>query len=619
MICTMAGRETESHEPRSAQEDTSWQDRLTALQNIRSLFTMVWETSPLLELGTVVLCLLRSPIPLIRLWIAKLTLDAMVALAAHRAGVAVLIWKLVAFQFALSVAGDLLGRAGSLLENLLGDRLSEHISLQLVIHAAKLDLAHFEDSNFHDRLERARRLSNNRLGLQSAVLDTCQEVLTLSALLGTLLLFSPWVVLLLVLAVTPAFLGERRFSRLMHRLQYTRTPERRLLEYIRQLITNVQSMKEVRIFGLADHLTERYREISSSLLAEEESIGIRRTVIGSVLRLISTCAFYGTYVLVVLRMIAGTITIGSFAFLTGAFARCRGSVESILSSLNSATTQALVLKDLFDFLQLKPNIHTRSTSILAPRPMTRGFQFEKVTFSYPGRNEPVLNKISFCLRPDETIALVGDNGAGKTTLVKLLTRLYDPTEGRILLDGVDLRDYDIQDLQSQIGVIFQDYVRYNMSARENIGFGKLDSIGDDFRIQAAARKSLAKTLIDQFPDGYDQMLGRRFAGGVDLSGGEWQKFALARAYMRDAQVLVLDEPTASLDARAERLLFQRFADLAQGRSAILISHRFSTVRMADRILVLSDGFIEEDGTHEDLMSRGGRYSQLFELQAAGYR
>ncbi len=443
--------------------------------------------------------------------------------------------------------------------------------------------------------------------------------MSLISLSAGLIVFSPWLMVLLVAAVVPAFLGETHFTTLAYSVLYRRTPQRRQLDYLRFLGAGAQSAKEIKIFGLGRHLSEQYHEISESIDLENKAVAIKRATIGSGLNLISTGGYYGAYAVVLMRTLAGGISVGMFTFLTGSFNRSRMYIERILSSFNDISEQALFLKDLFEFFEMKPAITSKPDSIPAPRPIREGFEFQHVDFAYPGSESLVVRNINFRLYAGEKIALIGENGAGKTTLVKLLARLYEPTAGRILLDGIDLRDYNVEDLRREIGVIFQDYMRYDMLARENISFGKIESAADQSRIAGAAYKSLAKNVIDRLPNGYDQMVGRRFEGGVDLSGGEWQKFALARAYMRDAQLLILDEPTATLDARAEYEVFQRFAELTRGRMAVLISHRFSTVRMADRILVLADGAIREQGSHQQLVALGGRYAELFELQAAGYR
>jgi ATP-binding cassette subfamily B protein len=580
---------------------------------------MVWETSPSLVLGSTVLRLLRGLLPLAMLWVSKLILDAVVARIARHSGSLHHIWELVGLELGLAVAGDILGRANNLADSLLGDRFTNRISVRLMRHATALDLASFEDPVFYDKLERARRQTTGRMNLLASLAGVGQSVLSLLSLSAGLLVFSPWLMLLLVAAVIPAFLGETHFTTLAYSVLYRWTPQRRLLDYLRLLGASAQSAKEVKIFGLGPHLTQQYDEISQAIEQENKVLAIKRAVVGSALNLVSTGGYYGAYVVVLAQTVAGAISVGTFTFLTGAFSRSRSYIESILSSFNDISEQAVFLKDLFDFFEMKPSIQSLEGALPAPRPIRAGFEFRNVNFCYPGSDRLVVQNISFRLEPQEKVALIGENGAGKTTLVKLLARLYDPTSGSILLDGVDLREYSVDDLRKEIGVIFQDYMRYDMLVDENIGFGRIESITDRDRITDAARKSLARPVIERLPEGYRQMLGRRFEGGVDLSGGEWQKMALARAYMRDAQVLILDEPTATLDARAEYEVFQRFAELTRGRMAVLISHRFSTVRMADRILVLAGGAIEERGTHDQLVALGGRYAELFELQAAGYR
>jgi ATP-binding cassette subfamily B protein len=557
------------------------------------------------------------------LWVSKLILDAVVSRISPGTGTLGSIWKLVALELGLALASDILGRANTLCDSLLGDRFTNRISLRLMHHADRLDLAFFEDPLFYDKLERARRQTTGRLGLLAALLNTGQDLLSLVSLSAGLIVFSPWLMVLLIAAVLPAFLGETHFTTLAYSILYRRTPERRQLDYLRLLGASAQSAKEVKIFGLGKYLAERYHRLSEEIYDENKRLAIRRAIAGSALNLISTGGYYGAYVVVLVRTLAGAISVGTFTFLTGAFSRSRSYIERILSSFNDISEQAMFLTDLFDFFKMEPAVyslpHGGGAPLPAPRPIRAGFEFQNAGFAYPGSERMVLRNINLRLDPGEKVALIGENGAGKTTLVKLLARLYDPSQGRILLDGIDLREYDVEDLRREIGVIFQDYMRYDMLVRENIGFGKIESLAEQGRIESAARKSLARGVIDRFPKGYDQMVGRRFEGGVDLSGGEWQKFALARAYMRDGQLLILDEPTATLDARAEYEVFQRFADLTRGRMAVLISHRFSTVRMADRILVLADGSVQEQGTHAQLVALGGRYAELFELQAAGYR
>ena len=604
---------------KQAPQDLTWRARFAAMRNVRPLLSMVWETSPPLVLATTILRLFRALLPLAMLWVSKLILDAVVARIMRKSGNLQQVWELVALELGLAILGDVLGRANTLFDSLLGDRFTNRVSVRLMQHATELDLAHFEDPVFYDKLERARRQTTGRLTLLASLLNICQDTLSLISLSGVLFVFAPWLMVLLVAAVIPAFLGETHFTTLAYSALYRWTPQRRQLDYLRFLGAGAQSAKEIKIFGLGRHLSERYHEISEAIDNENKKLGIKRATLGSALNLVSTGGYYGAYVVVLQKALAGGLSIGTFTMLAGAFQRSRTYIEKILSGFNDISEQAMFLTDLFDFFAMEPTIRSVPNAIPAPRPIRDGFEFRNVDFAYPGASRLVVQNINFRLYPKEKIALIGENGAGKTTLVKLLSRLYDPTAGTILLDGVDLREYDVESLRREVGVIFQDYMRYDMIVRDNIGFGRIESLQDQPRLQSAAHKSLASHLIERLPNGYDQMVGRRFEGGVDLSGGEWQKIALARAYMREAQLLILDEPTATLDAKAEYEVFQRFADLTRDRMAVLISHRFSTVRMADRILVLADGAIQEQGTHQQLLALGGRYAELFELQAAGYR
>ena len=587
---------------------------MRAMRNIPPLLRMVWATSPAITTATIGLRLIASAIPVAQLWVAKLIIDQIVHPRPETN-----VWVLLAVEILLAVSSDLLGRATALCDSLLGDRFTNHVSLRLMEHANRLDLVSFEDPVFYDKMERARRQTTARLGMLGVLAGMCQQLVTLLSLSGAVVWFSPWFLVLLIVTVVPAFLGETRFTMLAYSMLYRWTPERRELDYLRMLGASVQSAKEVKIFGLGSHLVERSRLLFERFYAENRRLAVKRAVSGSFLNLLPTAGFYGAYGYIIYRTISGQLTVGDLTFLAGAFSRSRGLIETLFGSLNNIAEQALYIKDLFDFFEVQPEIKSRPGALPAPRPIRSGFEFRNVSFAYPGSTRRVLSGVNFELHAGEKIALIGENGAGKTTLVKLLARLYDPTEGEILLDGVDLRDYGVEDLRKEVGVIFQDYMKYDMLAKDNIGLGRVEELENRARIEASARKSLADTVIEPLPAGYDQMLGRRFDNGVDLSAGQWQKIALARAYMRDAQILILDEPTASLDARAEYEVFLRFADLTAGKMAVLISHRFSTVRMANRILVLEGGRITEQGTHGQLVALGGRYAELFELQAAGYR
>jgi ATP-binding cassette subfamily B protein len=580
---------------------------------------MVWGTSKPLALGSLLLRGISALLPLATLWVSKLIIDLVVRAIRHQPYDHFLVWKLLLLELLLALASDTLGRFISLIDSLLGDLFSNHVSLRLMEHAATLDLVSFEDPVFYDRMERARRQSSARLGLLASLAGMAQQLLTLLSLLSAVIFFYPWLLVLLAAATLPVFWGETRFAMLNYSMLFRYTPERRELDYLRFLGASNESAKEVKIFGLGQHLAERSRRLFDRFYAENRKLAIKRAVHGVLLNLAPTGAYYGAYALIILRALAGTLSVGGLTLMVGAFSRARNIMDSLVSGLVGVSEQALFIKDLFDFLETIPSIMSKPGAILPPRPIRVGFEFQHVSFSYPGQATRVLDNVSFSFYPNERIALVGENGAGKTTLVKLLARLYDPTEGRILLDGVDLRDYDVDELRNEIGVIFQDYMRYDMLVSENIGFGRITEIGDEDRVRRSAEKSLAATVVANLPKAYNQMLGRRFEGGVDLSTGQWQKMALARAYMRDAQILILDEPTASLDARAEFEVYQRFVDLTAGKMAVLISHRFSTVRMADRILVLEHGRIAEQGSHQQLVAQGGKYAELFELQAAGYR
>ncbi|HEY7616146.1 MAG TPA: ABC transporter ATP-binding protein, partial [Terriglobales bacterium] len=393
----------------------------------------------------------------------------------------------------------------------------------------------------------------------------------------------------------------------------------RELDYLRVLGGSREAAKELKLFGLKDFLVGRFTRLSDQIYEENVSLSRRRLIAGSFLSVITTAGYYSAYVFVIWRTVTGAMSVGSLYFLTGAIAQASSNIQQIFSTVSSIADQALFLTDLLAFFEMQPTIRSKPNALPAPRPIVRGFEFREVSFRSPGSSRMVLSGLNLRLRPGERIAMVGENGQGKTTIVKLITRLYDPVEGQILLDGVDLREYSLEDLYKEIGVIFQDFMRYEMTARENIAVGRIEELDNSELLRLAARKGMADHVIARLPMEYDQMLGRRFDGGIDISGGEWQKVALARAYLRDAQVLILDEPTAALDARSEYEVFQRFAELTAGKLALFISHRFSTVRMADRIVVLEDGRITEDGSHTELANLGGRYAEMFEMQAASYR
>ncbi|WP_354001974.1 ABC transporter ATP-binding protein [Stagnihabitans tardus] len=613
--------------PPAPKPPLTFRARWAAMGNLWPFLRLVWQASPGLMLAALSLRLVRAVVPIAALWTAKLIIDEVLALQSlplppadwWASGAAKGLAAYVAAEFGLAILADLAGRLAGLVDTLLSDRLTLRTSVRLMDHAATLDLETFEDAGFQDRLERARRQASGRMTLLGQVLGQLQDLVTVATLAAGLMIFNPWLILLVLLALIPAFLGEAHFNARTYALDFSRTAERRELDYLRQTAASVETAKEVKIFGLSPFLTDRYQALSESFYAANRRIARARALWGGLFTALGTLGYYTAYGWIILATLRGQLTLGDLTFLSGSFLRLRGLLQGILNGFSSMAAQALYLEDLFSFFQITPRV----TSPASPRPLalplTRGFVFDNVGFRYPGSDTWAVRGLSFTLKAGETLALVGENGAGKTTIVKLLARLYDPVEGRITLDGHDLRDYALEDLRGAVGVIFQDFARYNMTAADNIAVGRIAAREDRERVLAAATASLAAPVIARFAQGYDQMIGKRFRNGVELSGGEWQKLAIARAYMRGAQVLILDEPTAALDARAEYEVFQRFKELSQGKTAILISHRFSSVRMADRILVLSGGRVEAEGSHETLLAQGGRYAELFELQASGYR
>jgi ATP-binding cassette subfamily B protein len=597
----------------------AWQERFAALRNVPAVLHLVWESGRLVVTLGLVFRLVLALLPIALLWVTKLIIDIIVRAVTTHQPVTHHLWWLVAAEFSLAVFNSMLSRIIDYLDALLADKYTRHVSIRVMQHAAELDLIAYEDPVFYDRLERARVQATDRLGMIQSIGRLVQLVITTISLSISIVLFSPWLLLLLVAGVLPAFLGESHFAFLGYAKNFRQTPIKRQLDYLRVLGGSKEAAKELKLFGLRGFLVDRFTRLSNQIYREDVSLARRRLIAGSLLSIIGTAGYYSAYVFVIWRTVRGMLTVGSLTFLAGAILQASSNIQQIFSTVSGIADQALFLTDLIAFFEMRPAIQSKPNALAAPRPIRRGFEFRNVSFRYPGSDRLILNRLNFDFHPRERIALIGENGQGKTTIVKLITRLYDPVEGQVLLDGIDLREYDLDDLYREIGVIFQDFMRYEMTAGENIAVGKIEEADNLRLLQLSARKSMADEVIGRLGGGYDQMLGRRFEGGVDLSGGEWQKVALARAYLRDAQVLILDEPTAALDARSEFEVFQRFAELTTGKMALFISHRFSTVRMADRIVVLEGGSVAEDGNHEQLTHLGGRYAEMFELQAASYR
>jgi ATP-binding cassette subfamily B protein len=597
----------------------AWGKRLQALKNIPPVLRIIWDSSPAVVGAELALRAVVAVVPLGLLAVTRLIIDAVVSHVSRGNVLRHDFWWLVAAEFGLAAFATILNRIVDFCDTLLADKFTRHISIRIMEHASRLDLFCYEDPSFQDKLERARVQATDRLGMIRQMGLLVQQVITTATLAASILFFSPWLLLLLILCVVPAFMGESHFAFLGYALAFRLTPVKRQIDYLRFLGASKDSAKELKLFGLNRYLTDRFTELSDDVYHENVALAKRRLGATALLSLVTTMGYYGAYVYVIFETVSGKMTVGTLTFLSGAIAGASSNLQMIFSTFSSIADQSLFLTDLLEFFALQPLVTSKPNALRAPRPIQQGIEFRDVSFSYPGSTRLVLKNLNLRVAPGERIALIGENGEGKTTIVKLITRLYDPTMGSVHLDGIDLREYDLEDYSSQIAVIFQDFMRYDMTAWENIAMGQISERKNLARIELAAKKSLAESVIGKLPLGYDQMLGRRFETGVDLSGGEWQRVALARAYLRDAQLLVLDEPTAALDARSEHEVFERFAELTQGKMALLISHRFSTVKMADRIVVLEKGQIAEEGRHEQLMARGGRYAAMFEMQASSYR
>ena len=597
----------------------SWRERFSALRNLPAVLRFVWESGRAVVVLGLIARVIAALLPPALFWVSKLIIDTIVHIIGTHQPAGTRLWWLVAAEFALAVTTGILGRAIDYLDALLAGRYMHHVSVRVMEHAASLDLLAYEDPAFYDRLERARVQATDRLYMYQAMGRLIQQVITTITLSVQIMLFSPWLLLMLVVGVLPAFAGETHFAFLGYAKNFRQTPVRRQLDYLRILGGSKEAAKELRLFGLKNFLTTRFKTLSTKVYEEDVDLARRKAIAGSLLSVIGTAGYYTAYVFAVWKTVAGVFSLGTLTLLANAIREASSNLQQTFSTLSTIADQALFLTDLIAFFEMSPTIASKPNALPAPRPIQRGFEFRNVSFRYPGSSRLILNGLNFYLRPGERVALIGENGEGKTTIVKLLTRLYDPFEGQVLLDGVDLREYNLEDLYREIGVIFQDFMRYEMTARENIAVGRIEQIDNLELIEQSAQKSMADDVVGKLPAGFNQMLGRRFEGGVDLSGGEWQKVALARAYLRDAQVLILDEPTSALDARSEYEVFQRFAELTAGKMALFISHRFSTVRMADRIVVLENGRIAEEGDHDALTQLGGRYAEMFELQAASYR
>ena len=600
-----------------------WRDTRQALRNLPRALQLVWNAHRGSTIGFAVVTVLAAALPASQAWTGKLIVDAVANALRNQAGVEAALRGAVPFlilEFGLIALGSILAQLRALFEHVLHARVEHHVTTSIIRKALSLDLQAFENAAFYDQLQNARREGGRRaLTTVNTGFQIVQGVLTLISFAVLLLAFSPLVTLILVAATLPSFVAQGRYSGLQFRMLTWRAPESRQMQYLEQVLTVDSSVKEVKLFGLGEPLLQRLEEMFWRIYREDTALALKRSRVSLVWGLVSSASYYVAYGYIVWRTLQGSITLGDMTLYLTLCRQSQGTFQGLLTGVNSLYESGLFLNNLFNFLHLEPQMQNRTDAPPVPHPIQQGIEFRNVGFCYPDRDEWALRNVDLFIKPGEKIALVGANGAGKTTLIKLLTRLYDPSEGQILLDGIDIREFDLNDLRQRIGVIFQDFVHYQTTVRENIGFGQIDALDDDPRVADAAERGGADEVVAALPQGMDTMLGRWFDKGQELSGGQWQKVALGRAFMRDGGVLVLDEPTAALDAEREYQIFQRFRALTEGKIALLISHRFSTVRMADRIAVLEGGRLTELGTHPELLERAGTYARLFNLQAQGYR
>ncbi len=606
--------------PKSLKDDskTSLKKSFSALIYIPRFFKEIWRTNKKLFILSAICRLIGALLPVIILWVGKIIIDEIVLQSQGDVSNLNALWTFVAIEFGLIVISDLVSRAITLTDSLLGDAYSIESSVTIIKKTNQIDISLLEDSEFYDKLERARTQTTGRVGLMSNALGEVQSLISIATLVAGLIYFEPYLIILLVLSIIPSFINEIWFSQQQYSLATGWTAERRELDYLRFIGANNQTAKEIKLFGLTDFVVNRFKNLSNEYYELNKKLAVKRSALGFIFNVLGTLSYYGAYIFIIYRVISGVITLGELTFLSGAFNRLTRNLQDFFSKFTRITESALYLKDYFEFIDIsiKPK---HSEDMALPEKITIGFEFKNVHFSYPDSDHEILKGVSFKIHAGEKMAFVGQNGAGKTTLTKLLLRFYEPTKGEILLDGININRFKKDEYQEFFGVIFQDFYRYEFTVRENIAIGDIDELHNDEKIQKAAELSLASEVIAELKKGYDQQLGKRFYKGQELSGGQWQKVALARAYMKDAEVMILDEPTSALDAKAESEVFQRFIGLTKDKTSIIISHRFSTVRQADRILILDDGKILEIGTHQELMENQSLYAELFKLQAEGYK
>jgi ATP-binding cassette subfamily B protein len=590
---------------------------------LKRAMDLVWNADPRSTLSMAALTIVGGLLPVGQAWVAKLIIDSVTRAAANHTDAREAFMGLLPYiylEFGFILVGALISQFRRFLDEILDHKIGFLINSRIIRKAMNLELHYFENADFYDKMQNARRQSEYRaIAIVKAIFLVIGNIITLTSFLALLLSFSPWVALLLFGATLPVFVTQNRFSKLNFRLQSWKAPESRRMGYYEHLLTIDSSAKEIKLFGLGEPLLARYGELFWKVFNEDRRLALRRSWASLAWGLLGTLGYYVCYGWVVFRTLAGVIGLGSMTMYLVIFRQSQGTFAGLFENVNQLYENGLFMENLFSFLDL-PEVKNRvSTKPLAPLDASRGIEIRNLSFRYPGQESWALEDLSLVIRPGEKVALVGENGSGKTTLIKLLTRLYEPTAGEISYQGRTLQDWNLEALRLKIGVIFQDFVRYQLSLRENVGFGSIDESGDQARLDRAAAQGGMDELVRELNEGWETTLGGWFKKGRDLSGGQWQKVALSRAFMREGEVIVLDEPTSALDAEKEYEIFKRFKELTSGKIAFLISHRFSTVRMADRIVVLKQGKVEESGSHSELISRAGTYARLFEMQAEGYR
>lgn len=597
---------------------TNFKSSFNALSFIPRFFKEIWNINKGLFIISAICRLIAALLPVVILWIGKEIVDEILLQIELSNPDYTQLWTYVAVEFGLIILSELFGRAISLTDGLLGDEYNIATSVKIIKKTNQINISQLEDPDYYDKLERARTQTTGRVGLLSNVLAQAQSIITITSLIVGLIYFEPLLIILLVLSIIPAFINEIKFSQQQYSLARSWTSERRELDYLRFIGANNKTAKEIKLFGLTDFVVNRFKNLSNSYYLLNRKLSIRRASLGFLFNVLGTVAYYGAYVFIIFRVLTGVITLGELTFLSGSFNRLMKSLQDFFARFTRISESALYLKDYFDFIDMEVEDQSQETMPL-PTSIEIGFEFRNIRFAYPESNSEVLKGVNFTLKAGEKMAFVGQNGAGKTTLIKLMLRFYEPTSGEILLDGININQFNKAEYQEYFGVIFQDFFRYEFTLRENIAIGHIDEVENLEKIKTAAQLSLANEVVGDLEFGYEQQLGRRFSNGVELSGGQWQKVALARAYMKNAKVMILDEPTSALDAKAESEVFTRFIGLTESKTSIIISHRFSTVRQADKIVVLKEGKILEVGTHIELMQNKLLYSELFTLQAEGYK